>query len=182
MIPGRAQQTVLGLNAVNRRRTGRHPSKHGTYTKAPANLRPHVITGLDLGDQPRPVDRPDPHVHWPASMSWPNDSSSTKAANRRRTPCTQAAAADTQRQQTPRSEGLSQRRCWSRDGSACFTQQRSRALGDGAGGGATSSGSPDPGAVDYQSGELQSASRLRSFQWFQRRSLLPGSGSACGGR
>jgi hypothetical protein len=34
---------------------------------------------------------------------------------------------------------------------------------------------PDPGAVDYPSGELQSASRLRSSQWFQRRSLVPGS-------
>src|SRR5215218_7488976 len=38
---------------------------------------------------------------------------------------------------------------------------------------ATSRGSPDPGAVDYQSGELQSASRLRPSRWFQRRSLLP---------
>jgi hypothetical protein len=43
-------------------------------------------------------------------------------------------------------------------------------------------GTPDPGATDYQSGELQSASRLRSSRWFQRRSLVPGSGFACGGR
>jgi hypothetical protein len=43
-------------------------------------------------------------------------------------------------------------------------------------------GTPDPGAMDYQRGELQSASRLRSSRLFQRRSLVPGSGSAGGGR
>jgi hypothetical protein len=34
------------------------------------------------------LDRPHPHVHLDRSMSRPNDMSSTEAANRRRTPCT----------------------------------------------------------------------------------------------
>src|SRR5215218_3155922 len=36
---------------------------------------------------------------------------------------------------------------------------------------AAAAGSPDPGAVDYQSAELQSASRLWPSRWVQRRSL-----------
>src|SRR5215216_5050762 len=41
------------------------------------------------------------------------------AGNRRRTPCNQTARADTQRQQTPRSEALSKDSRWSRDGDVC---------------------------------------------------------------
>ena len=43
-----------------------------------------------------------------------------QAANRRRTPCNQPRPADTQRQQTPRSEPPSQHSSWSRDGRACL--------------------------------------------------------------
>jgi hypothetical protein len=50
MIPGHSQQTVLGLDAVHRRRTSRPCSEHEMNTKALADLGPHVITGLDLGD------------------------------------------------------------------------------------------------------------------------------------
>lgn len=49
MIRGRSKQTVLGLDAVKRRRTGRPRSECGMNTKVSADLRPHVITGLDLG-------------------------------------------------------------------------------------------------------------------------------------
>ena len=58
-----------------------------SFTKAAADLRPHVIIGLDLGDQPGSVDRPHPHVNLDRSMSRPNDMSSTQAANWLRTPC-----------------------------------------------------------------------------------------------
>jgi hypothetical protein len=50
MIPGRSQQTVLGLDAVDGRRTGRPCSEYEMNTKASAGLRPHMITELDLGD------------------------------------------------------------------------------------------------------------------------------------
>jgi hypothetical protein len=119
MVPGRSQQTILGLNTVHRRRTGRRRSEHGMDTKTPADLRPHVLTGVDLADQPESVDRPHPHVHLDRSRSWPDDISSTQAASRRRTSSNQAAPADMQRQETPRSEALSQRCCWSTDGRAC---------------------------------------------------------------
>jgi 3D (Asp-Asp-Asp) domain-containing protein len=42
-----------------------------------------------------------------------------QAANRRRRTCNQTAPADTQRQQTPRSEALSKHCRWYRDGDAC---------------------------------------------------------------
>src|SRR5215211_3274223 len=42
-----------------------------------------------------------------------------QAAYRRRTPCNQTAATDTQQQQTPRSGARSQHRRWSQDGDAC---------------------------------------------------------------
>ena len=42
-----------------------------------------------------------------------------QAVNRRRTPCNQPAAADTQRHQTPRSAARSKHRAWSRSGDAC---------------------------------------------------------------
>jgi hypothetical protein len=42
-----------------------------------------------------------------------------QAANRRRTPCNQSTAADTQRQQTPRPKPVSQHHRWSCDGRAC---------------------------------------------------------------
>jgi hypothetical protein len=44
---------------------------------------------------------------------------SQQAANRRPTPCNQSAVADTQRQQTPRSDALSKHCWWSGDGDAC---------------------------------------------------------------
>ncbi|HSO52044.1 MAG TPA: hypothetical protein VL330_04710 [Actinomycetes bacterium] len=50
MIPGRSQETVLGLDAVHRRRTSRPCSEHEMNTKALADLGPHGITGPDLGD------------------------------------------------------------------------------------------------------------------------------------
>ena len=65
-----------------------------------------------------------------------------QAANRRRTPCNQPSAADTQRQQTPRSEPLSQHCHWSGDSDACvhtaaavrqgFKRSSSVALGSAA--------------------------------------------------
>ena len=79
MLPGRSQQTVLGLNPVHRRRTGRGRTEHTMNTKSPADLRPHAIIGLDLADQPRPVDRPHPHAHWTGVCRSP-----TTAPRRRR--------------------------------------------------------------------------------------------------
>jgi hypothetical protein len=81
VISGHLKQTVLGLEAVKRRRTGRPCSECGMNTKASADLRPHVITGRDLGDQPRSFSRPHPRVHLDRSMSQPSNMSSTQAAN-----------------------------------------------------------------------------------------------------
>jgi hypothetical protein len=53
-------------------------------------------------------------------FAYPGRPPRTQAANRRRTPCNQPAPADTQRQQTPRSEPLSQHSSWSRDSRTCF--------------------------------------------------------------
>ena len=63
MFTGRSQQTVLGLDPVNSRRICRRPLEHAMNAKARADLRPHVIIGLDLRDQSRAVDSPHPHVH-----------------------------------------------------------------------------------------------------------------------
>ena len=54
------------------------------------------------------------------STDRPPYSQSAAMRCRRRTPCNQTGAADTQRQQTPRSERLSQHSSWSPDSRACF--------------------------------------------------------------
>jgi hypothetical protein len=67
-----------------------------------------------------------------------------QAANRRRTPCNQTAATDTQQQQTRRSEALSKDSRWSGDGDACVHTAVVRASGWRRGG-AASTDSPTLG-------------------------------------